>query len=146
MKPRLRGLVALAILAVALAVGGCANERVGVIDTERVFTESPKIKQMEEQWQTDAKAKVDQFNQERANLSDEELSKRNLEVSGEIQQSQKEFIEQVDGVIKQTIAEIAKEKNLSAVVAKEMPTQSGKRELVVQGGIDITDEVVNKLQ
>ena len=48
------------------------------------------------------------------------------------------------------LAEVSTEKELSAVVPKTLVRSNGmqieKKDFVVQGGIDITDEVIQKLQ
>ena len=48
------------------------------------------------------------------------------------------------------LAEVTKEKELSAVVPKQLVRSAGmqvqKQDFVVEGGIDITDEVIQKLQ
>ena len=63
---------------------------------------------------------------------------------------QKEYKSQIKNTMDKVLAEVSTEKELSAVVPKTLVRSNGmqiqKQEFVIQGGIDITDEVIQKLQ
>ena len=61
-----------------------------------------------------------------------------------------QYKSQVKNTMDKVLAEVSTEKELSAVVPKTLVRSNGmqvqKQEFVVQGGIDITDDVIQKLQ
>lgn len=137
MKTR-RSLLFVALLCVAALLGGCGSgEKIGVIDVNKVMTESPKVQQFEEQLRTSAKTLTDQLEQEKANLSQEELQKRSMEISGEIGKQKQELSKQLNDSMDQALAAVAKEKGLTIILYKNG---------VAQGGADVTDDVVKKMQ
>lgn len=136
MKSR-RGLLLAALFSVAALVGGCGGEKVGVVDVNKVMTESPKVQQFEEQLRTSAKELTDKLEQDKAGLSQEELQKRSMEISGEIGKQKQELSKQLNDSMDQALAAVAKEKGLSIILYKNG---------VAQGGADVTDDVVQKMQ
>lgn len=136
MKSR-RGLLLVALFSVAALVGGCGGEKVGVVDVNKVMTESPKVQQFEEQLRTSAKELTDKLEQDKAGLSQEELQKRSMEISGEIGKQKQELSKQLNDSMDQALAAVAKEKGLSIILYKNG---------VAQGGADVTDDVVQKMQ
>ena len=61
-----------------------------------------------------------------------------------------QYQSQLKNTMDKVLAEVSTEKELSAVVPKSLVRSNGmqieKKDFVVQGGIDITDEVIQKLQ
>ena len=137
MKSR-RGLLLVALFLVAALLGGCGSaEKVGVVDVNKVMTESPKVQQFEEQLRTSAKELTDKLEQDKAGLSQEELQKRSMEISGEIGKQKQELSKQLNDSMDQALAAVAKEKGLTIILYKNG---------VAQGGTDVTDDVVKKMQ
>jgi len=132
-------LVLLLILVFVTALlGGCSSSaNVGVVDVNKVMTESPKVKQFQEQLNVKGKEFSDQLEKEKAALSPADFQKRQETVYGEFMKVKQEMEVQVDTSIKQTLEQISKDKKLSVVLYKNG---------VAQGGTDITDEVIKKLQ
>lgn len=132
--------IASAMLVLMVAVSGCGNQPVGVIDGSKV-SEAPKVQQLQKdlQAQLDEKAKElsTQLEQEKANLSPEQYQARYKELREQFNGVQDSYRDQIYNTVNQAVAEVSKQKNLSAVLYKES---------VAQGGVDITDEVVQKLQ
>lgn len=128
--------VLLVVLASLLA--GCAQTTaLGVFDVNKVMTDSPKIKQFQEQLNAKGKELTDNLEKEKAGLSAEEYQKRQDAAYAEFLKSKQELEAQIDTSIKQAIDQVAKEKKLGVVLYKNG---------VAQGGTDITDDVIKKMQ
>lgn len=123
----------------AAVLGGCgaSGANIGVVDVNKVMTDSPKVKQFQEQLNVKGKELSDQLEKEKAGLSAADFQKRQETVYGEFMKTKQEMEAQVDTSIKQTLEQISKDKKLSVVLYKNG---------VAQGGTDITDEVIQKLQ
>lgn len=138
MKVKMKKIIMMmAILSISVLIGGCSDTKIGVVGVNKVMTDSPKVQQFEEQFRTDAKTKMDQLEQEKANLSPEELQKRSMEISEEVEKTKRDLSSQLNESMDKALEEIAKEKKLSVVLYKNG---------VAQGGIDITDDVIKKMQ
>ena len=120
-------------------LGGCSSSAtaVGVFDVNKVMTESPKIKQFQEQLNAKGKELSEKLEKEKAGISEAEFQKRQEAAYAEFLKGKQELETQVDTSIKQTIEEVAKEKKLGVVLYKNG---------VAQGGVDITDDVLKKMQ
>jgi len=123
----------------AVLLGGCASSStaVGVFDVNKAMTESPKIKQFQEQLNTKGKELSDKLEKEKAGISEAEFQKRQEAAYAEFLKGKQELESQVDTSIKQAIEQVAKDKKLGVVLYKNG---------VAQGGIDITDDVIAKMQ
>lgn len=127
----------LVIVVTAVFISGCSETKLGVVDVNKVMTESPKVQQFEEQLKTSAKTLVDKLEADKASLAPEELQKRSAEINSEIEKTKQDLSTQLNTSMDQALAEIAKEKNLGAILYKNG---------VAQGGIDVTDDVIKKMQ
>lgn len=128
----------LVLVFVAALLGGCSTgQKVGVVDVSKVMTDSPKVKQFQDDFNVKGKTTIESLEKEKATLSPEEFAKRQQVVYGEFMKVKQDMESQVQGVVKQAVEEISKEKKLDVVLYKEG---------VAQGGTDITDDVVKKLQ
>lgn len=132
-------LVFAAMIAVSLLLGGCSTGPggVGVLDVNKVMSESPKVKQLQEQLNTKAKELSDQLEKDKAGLSQEEFQKRQETAYGSFLQVKQDLEGQVDASIKQALEQVAKEKKLGVILYKSS---------VAQGGIDVTEDVLKKMQ
>ncbi len=126
------------LLFTAVLLGGCSGSAtVGIFDANKAMTESPKIKQFQEQLNAKGKELSDKLEKEKAGISEEEFQKRQEAAYTEFLKGKQELEAQVDASIKQAIDEVAKEKKLGVVLYKNS---------VAQGGVDITDDVIKKMQ
>lgn len=122
----------------AALLGGCSSSgNIGVVDVNKVMTDSPKVKQFQDQLNAKGKELSDQLEKEKATLSPADFQKRQETVYGEFMKTKQDMEGQVDASIKETLEQISKDKKLSVVLYKNG---------VAQGGTDITDEVITKLQ
>jgi outer membrane protein len=138
-QKRSMAIVVIAVFALALLLGGCSTgaSTVGVLDVNKVMSESPKVKQLQEQLNAKAKELSDTLEKDKASISQDEFQKRQETAYGEFLKIKQDLESQVDASIKQALEDVSKEKKLGVVIYKNS---------VAQGGIDITDDVLKKMQ
>ncbi|MBP9538091.1 MAG: OmpH family outer membrane protein [Negativicutes bacterium] len=134
----LRYLVAISMVIMAVVVSGCGqNKNVGVIDVEKVVTESPKIKVMNEELMAKHKEIEEKLNTDKTTLSEADFNNAKQAADTEFTALRKDLSGKMETEIKTNLEKIAKEKNLSVII---------KKNVTVQGGVDVTDEMIAKLQ
>lgn len=128
----------LILVFMAALLGGCSTSaNIGVVDVNKVMTDSPKVKQFQDQLNVKGKELSDQLEKEKATLKPEEFQKRQEAIYGDFMKIKQDMEAQVDATIKESLDQISKDKKLSVILYKNG---------VAQGGTDITDEVIKKLQ
>ena len=130
----------LVIIFSAVLLTGCGAEKpstIGIVDMQKVMTENPKIKQMQEQLNGKAQELTANLEKERATLKPEEFQQKEQLAYAEFMKLKQEFEAQIETQTKKVLEEVAKEKKLGAVIYKNG---------MAWGGIDVTDEVLKKLQ
>lgn len=132
-------LVLVLIFVGTLALAGCSSSQgnIGVLDVNKVMSDSPKIKQFQEQLNTKGKELSDQLEKDKAGLSAEEFQKRQETAYGDFLKVKQDLESQIDASIKQAVEQVSTEKKLGVVLYKNS---------VAQGGTDITDDVISKMQ
>ena len=134
----LRYLLAISMVIMAVVVSGCGqNKNVGVIDVEKVVTESPKIKIMNEELMAKHKEIEEKLNADKTTLSEADFNNAKQAADTEFTALRKDLSGKMETEIKTNLEKIAKEKNLSVII---------KKNVTVQGGVDVTDEMIAKLQ
>ena len=134
----LRYLVAISMVIMAVVVSGCGqNKNVGVIDVEKVVTESPKIKVMNEELMAKHKEIEEKLNTDKTTLSEADFNNAKQAADAEFTALRKDLSGKMETEIKTNLEKIAKERNLSVII---------KKNVTVQGGVDVTDEMIAKLQ
>ena len=134
----LRYLLAISMVIMAVVVSGCGqNKNVGVIDVEKVVTESPKIKVMNEELMAKHKEIEEKLNTDKTTLSEADFNNAKQAADTEFTALRKDLSGKMENEIKTNLEKIAKEKNLSVII---------KKNVTVQGGVDVTDEMIAKLQ
>ena len=145
-------LALMALMSVFMA--GCGNDtKLGYLDAERVMNEAPQIKTIRDNIDTKNKeieAKEQDLYNKKASMSDEDFKKEQMNIQRQYQGLDMQYKSQIKNTMDKVLAEVSTEKELSAVVPKTLVRSNGmqiqKQEFVIQGGIDITDEVIQKLQ
>ncbi len=132
-------LVIAVTIALGLLLGGCSNATgaVGILDVNKVMTDSPKVKALQDQLNTKAKELSDQLDKDKASLSADEFQKKQEATYGDFLKLKQDLESQVDASIKQSVQAVATEKKLGIVLYKNS---------VAQGGTDITDDVIKRMQ
>ncbi|SMC38597.1 OmpH family outer membrane protein [Sporomusa malonica] len=140
MNKQIRMILVLVLVFVAgLALTGCntGQAAIGVLDVNKVMADSPKVKQFQDQLNVKGKELSDQLEKDKASISAEEFQKRQETAYGEFLKIKQDLETQIDNAIKQAIEQVSKEKKLGVVLYKNS---------VAQGGTDITDDVIKKMQ
>ncbi|WP_312518405.1 OmpH family outer membrane protein [Anaerospora sp.] len=141
MQKRVRLLVlAVFMIAAATLLGGCSGSgqtAVGVLDVNKVMSDSPKVKQFQDQLNVRGKELSDQLEKDKASISAEEYQKRQEAAYAEFLKTKQDLEGQIDSTIKQALEQVAQEKKMGVVLYKNG---------VAQGGTDITEDVLKKMQ
>jgi outer membrane protein len=134
---------------VMLLITACAQEpevriekelvklKVGVIDQDRVWTESAKAKQYQQELNAKIEEVQQRYQKEIEGLSQEEQVNKYQETYQEINDLRDELKEKFQNEVKVVIEEIIKEQEIDVVLNKQD---------VKYGGIDLTDKVIKNLE
>lgn len=136
-KKRLLTVVATVVLMVFVLTGCSSNQAVGIVDANKAMSESPKTKQYQEQLTAKGKELSDALEKDKAAVSAEEFQKLQKTAYDEFQKIKQDLEGQIENSMKQAIDQVVKEKKLGIVLYKEG---------VAQGGTDITEDVIKKMQ
>ena len=130
----------LVVVFVAVLLSGCGADKpstIGIVDMQKVMTDNPKIKQMQEQLNAKAQELTANLEKEKATLKPEEFQQKEQAAYASFMQMKQEFEAQIETQTKKVLEEVAKEKKLGAVIYKNG---------MAWGGIDVTEDVLKKLQ
>ena len=109
-----------------------------------MLMETPQIKTIREEGEKklqEAEAAVQTELDSKANASDEEKQKAQIEAQRKLVGIQQAYATQMKQKIDAAISGIVKNKNIDVVIEN-----SEDAKIVIEGGIDLTDEIVQKLQ
>ena len=130
-----------AIVAVMVLTGllaGCGSEdKIGTVDMTRVQQEAPLVQQYKQKTEDKQKAVEEELKQAQASMSPEDFQKKQAQAQQELNIFGASMQRQFMSDIQSKLGDIAKEKKVGIVVVKEA---------VPQGGIDVTDDLIAKLQ
>jgi outer membrane protein len=126
------------LLAFALLAAGCGGRTAdfGYVDMPRLVAESAKVKELQSQMQLKAKELTELDEKEKTSLSQEEYQRNQQLRQGEMTALSRDIENQFEAILNQAMADVAKEKGLGAVLAKNS---------VLHGGVDVTDDVLKKI-
>ena len=126
------------MIVMAIFAFGCGrNQQFGVVDMQKVQTDSEVFKNATKELQEKGKAMEDELTKETAGKSDEEAKKIYTEKSAKIRTFQAEQQNKVKSSFEAAAAQVAKEKNLGAILVKEA---------VPQGGVDVTEDIIKAMK
>lgn len=137
-------LAATALLTASLLFTGCGQSQIGCVDKSKVMTESPRAKTATEEAKAEIDKAVAAFDQKYPNqseMSQEDVAKAQVELQRDLQKIQQKFSAQLESRFSVVVAEIANSKNIDVVIINP-----ADQKLIFQGGIDITDDVIKKMQ
>ena len=141
MKKRNQWIVLLIVLMLSTGLlAGCSSEKpstIGIVDMQKVMTENGKIKEMQEQLNKKAQEITAALEKERTTLKPEEFQQKEQLAYAEFMKMKQEFESKIQLQIQTVLEGIAKEKKLGAVIYKNG---------LAWGGVDITEDVLKKLQ
>ena len=138
---------ALLVLGVAamLVMSGCGKAKIGYIDGDRIMKEAPQIQSLVEE----GNAKIQQAQEDaekdlaekKGTLSDEDYQTAQADARRKVAGLNQSYSVQLKQKLDAALADVAKEKKLDAVVDNQ-----AQQKVVIEGGIDVTDDAINKLQ
>lgn len=136
MWKRMAAIAAVMVLTGLLA--GCGSEdKIGTVDMTRVQQEAPLVQQYKQKTEDKQKAVEEELKQAQASMSPEDFQKKQAQAQQELNIFGASMQRQFMSDIQSKLGDIAKEKKVGIVVVKEA---------VPQGGIDVTDDLIAKLQ
>ena len=138
---------ALLVLGVAamLVMSGCGKAKIGYIDGDRIMKEAPQIQSLVEE----GNAKIQQAQEDaekdlaekKGTMSDEDYQKAQADARRKVAGLNQSYSVQLKQKLDAALADVAKEKKLDVVVDNQV-----QQKVVIEGGIDVTDDAINKLQ
>jgi len=139
----IKRLAAVALVASSLIITGCGEGQIGSVDVSKVMKEAPRVKKLMEEAQGKVTAEQKKFEQENAGkeLSDEEALKVQMDFQRKLESINQAYAAQIKSRMDVVIEEISREKNLDVVI-----NNSSEQKVLFKGGIDVTQDVINKMQ
>ena len=136
-------LAAVALLASSLLITGCGAGQIGSVDVEKVMQEAPRVKTLMMEAEIKVKDIQDKFQQEYGDkeMTEEESAKAQMEFQRKLEGINQAYATQIKSRMDVVIEEISHEKNIDVVVRNPED-----QKILFQGGIDITDDVIKKMQ
>ena len=136
----------MSVLCAAALFAGCGKVNVGYVDQNRIQNEAPQIKASIEEMQgkmTEVQKEAEQKLQEASSsgASDEDMQKLQQQMQMKAAGVQQQYAIQIKAKVDAAMDDIVKDKKLDTVV-----NSNGKDGVVVSGGVDITEDVIQKLQ
>ena len=127
------------MVAVAMISFGCSgrNAEFGVVDMKAVESKAEIVKTVKEEVATKGKALQEEMTKEMEGKSQEEQKKIVEDKTAEMQLVQSEAQNKLKASLDSALNAVAKEKGLGAVLIKDA---------VTQGGVDVTDSVIEKMK
>ena len=131
------GIVA-AMLALTGMLAGCGGkDNVGVVDMSRVQKEAPLVQQYKQKTEDKQKSIEKELQDAQQSMSAEDFQKKQQQAQQELNIFGASMQRQFMSDIQSKLGDIAKYKNVGIIVVKEA---------VPSGGIDVTDDLIAKLQ
>lgn len=131
------GIVA-AMLALTGMLAGCGGkDNVGVVDMSRVQKEAPLVQQYKQKTEDKQKSIEKELQDAQQSMSSEDFQKKQQQAQQELNIFGASMQRQFMSDIQSKLGDIAKDKNVGIIVVKEA---------VPSGGIDVTDDLIAKLQ
>lgn len=127
------------MVAVAMVSFGCSgrNAEFGVVDMKAVESKAEIVKTVKDEVATKGKALQEKMTKEMEGKSQEEQKKIVEDKTAEMQLVQSEAQNKLKASLDSALNAVAKEKGLGAVLIKDA---------VPQGGVDVTDSVIEKMK
>jgi len=133
-------ILAAMILSSTLLMTGCGEMNIGTVDLEKV-EEAPQMKAIIDEGHKKIEDLQNQTLTESQGKSEEEQTKAVQDFQRKAAGIQQAYDTQLKHKLDTVLSEIAEQKKLDAVVESSKNTR-----VIYKGGIDVTDEVVKKLQ
>ena len=143
MKILVKKILLLVTLIAAILVSGCGGVSIGYLDSEKLM-DAPQIKTIREEGENKLQEAEMQMIEEitaKQDAPDEEKQKVQAEAQRKLMGIQQAYSSQIKQKLDAALVDIVKAKNIDVVV-----DSSEDQKVIYEGGIDLTDEVLKKLQ
>ena len=136
-------LMAMALLMSSLIIAGCGEGQIASVDVSKVMAEAPRVKKIMEEAQSKVTAEQQKFEQENSGkeMTDEESLKAQIDFQRKLESINQAYAAQIKSRMDVVVEEISREKNIDVVI-----NNSSEQKILFQGGIDVTQDVINKMQ
>ena len=136
-------LAAVALLASSLILTGCGQSQIGSVDVDKVMAEAPRVKTLMTEAEGKIKEAQEKFQKdyEGKELSEEDSIKLQMDFQRKIEGINQGYASQIKSRMDVVINEVAQEKNIDVVLSN-----SKNDKTIFKGAIDITDDVIKKMQ
>ena len=126
------------MIVMTVVITGCGqNKNIGVIDIDKVVAESPKIKQLNEELMNKHKVIEEKLNSDKTSLNETDFNNSKQAAEDGFSAFRKDLSGKMETEIKTNLEKVAKEKNLTVII---------KKNVTLQGGTDVTEDIIAKLQ
>lgn len=132
------------LLAVSLLFTGCGQGQIGYVDVTKIMEEAPRVKTLMSEAETKVTEAQQKFEQDRAakpDMTQEEAARLQMDFQRKVSGIHQATLTQIKSRMDVVVAEISQAKNIDVVIAN--PAED---KLLFQGGIDITADVIAKMQ
>ena len=129
-------------------ISGCGEVQLGYVDRDKIM-DTPQIKTIIDEAETklqEAQTQVVADLEAKKDAPDEEKQKAQMEAQRKLIGIQQAYTSQVKQKLDAALADIVKSKNIDVVIYNPSDDNSVEEKVVFEGGIDLTGEVVQKLQ
>lgn len=130
-------MVTMVLLSLLLAGCGGRNNAIGSVDMSKVAEQTDLFKNQQEQMQAKLTQAQKELEDASKNSTPEEMEKLQNAKGLELRAYKERMENELKHTVEAALADVAKDKKLGAVLIKEA---------VAQGGIDVTEDVINKLK
>lgn len=136
-------LAAVALLASSLILTGCGQSQIGSVDVDKVMAEAPRVKTLMTEAEGKIKEAQEKFQKdyEGKELSQEDSVKLQMDFQRKLEGINQGYASQIKSRMDVVINEIAQEKNIDVVLSNAKDDKT-----IFRGAIDITDDVIKKMQ
>ena len=139
-----RNIIAVVLVSFSLLLGGCGQVKMGYVDTERVAQEAPQLKSVAEeatQKLAEAQQQAEAELAAKQNPTEEDFQNAQVELQRKMASINQIYMTQLRQKLDVAVGAAQKDKKLDAVV-----DSTKVQKTVLLGGVDLTDEVIQKLQ
>lgn len=143
MMSLLKKLAATTLIAASMLVTGCGQGQIGALDVEKVMAEAPRVKTLMTEAEGKVKEAQEKYQQEYGDkeMTEEEAAKAQTEFRRKLEGINQSYASQIKSRMDVVIEEIAREKNIDVVISN-----SANERLIFHGALDVTDDVIKKMQ
>ena len=136
-------LAAVALLASSLILTGCGQGQIGSVDVDKVMAEAPRVKTLLTEAEGKIKEAQEKFQKDYGDkeLSEEDALKLQMDFQRKLESINQGYASQIRSRMDVVINEVAQEKNIDVVLSNSKDDKT-----IFQGAIDITDDVIKKMQ